>query len=361
MQFARAMRERYPEAELECWRPERSLHTPYTWHDEVYHITHRVFPSLFFRYGWELSFSLLRAARDLAKSGESFFFVHGSYNLHAYMLALILKNAPAILQSHGGLPALARLRLKPLWQKFVLAPLVLIEKYTLPRYSHIFAVNMQEMRGIEEMIPHTSVSFSPMGLDFNLFSPGERRASRKRLGLNLEAKIVLFVGRLAPEKGIGYLLEATTTLVESLPRSELYLVGSGPSETELKQRAKTLGLTEHVHFTGYIDHHTLVEWYRAADVVCLPSLFEGFPMTIAEAMACGTPVVATRAGGAEDVVREFECGRLVKPCAPKDLAQALLDSLGEGHNQTPNINRARLVLDWKAKLDCALEVFQGVR
>ena len=103
MRFARAQRKRYPQLEIECWRPERTVRETVVWENED-RIIHRVFPSKYLRYNLELSLSMLKAIRDEVQVGESCFFVHGSYNLHAYLLGPIFRTAPAILQSHGGFP-----------------------------------------------------------------------------------------------------------------------------------------------------------------------------------------------------------------------------------------------------------------
>lgn len=361
MEFARETRKRHPDFELECWRPERTLRAEYRWCDETHRISHRVFPSAFLRYGWEISLPMLRAARDLAQTGRGCFFVHGSYNLHAYALAPVLAGAPTILQSHGGLPALARIKFsRRRWLRPLFIPLALIERLTLPRFQYIFAVNMQEKRSIEELFPQVTVSFSPVSIDFDLFSPGDKQTCRSRLGLDQEACIALYAGRLAPEKGLGDLLQATAALIGRFSQFKLYLVGSGPSEPALRQQAQALGIQEHIHFVGYVARPSLVDWYRAADVACLPSLFEGFPMTAAEAMACGTPLVATRAGGAEDVVREFECGILTPPGDPASLGTAIEQLLLGLVNTSPNVARARDLLDWSAKLQHANDLFQAM-
>lgn len=360
MQFARETRKRYPTAEIECWRPERTLRSEYRWRDEAHRINHRVFPSLFLRYGWELSLPMLRAARQSARSGQWCFFVHGSYNLHAYCLAFALAGAPVILQSHGGLPAQTRMRRsRRSWLKPLFLPLGLIERMALSRYPHIFAVNQQEQRDIERLFPDAAVSFSPVGIDFDLFSPGPKGASRVQLGLDPHAQLVLYVGRLASEKGVSYLLQAIAGMAPHFQRLELHLVGSGPLEQALRDESRALGIQDRVHFAGYRDRLSLPDWYRAADVVCLPSLFEGFPMTVAEAMACGTPIVATRAGGAEDVVREFDCGILTQPRDVAALRASIELTLADGQSHgSPNIGRARDLLDWSAKLGRADALFQ---
>jgi glycosyltransferase involved in cell wall biosynthesis len=246
------------------------------------------------------------------------------------------------------------------WLKAFYLPLVPIEKRTLPQYPHIFAVNMQEKHNLEEAFPEVSVSFSPVGVDFDLFSPGDKQVSREHLGLDPEAKMVLFVGRLATEKGIDYLLEASVELTARFSQFRLYIVGTGPEEKALKQRVSNLGIQGHVHFVGYVSHLSLVDWYRATDIVCLPSVFEGFGLAAAEAMACGTPVVVARSAGTEAVVDIFESGILVSPRNPSVLSDALKKAFVHSVDSRPNIEKARSMLDWSVKLQHSFDLFETI-
>lgn len=358
MEFARETRKRCSEVELECWRPESAVGTEYQWYDEMYQINHRVFPSFLLHYGLELSIPMIQAVRKQVEAGRTWFVVHGSYNLHAYLFASLLVHSPAILQSHGGLPAALRIQQsQPRWKKGAFGVLAVAERLSLHRYPHIFAINMREKRGIEECFPDARVSLSPVAIDFDLFSPGEMGVSRSRLGLEPASHIALYVGRLAKGKGLEYLLEATAFLRESIPDFALYLVGSGPLEIELHRKAAELGLADSVRFVGYRSKSKLVDWYRAANVVCVPSLFEGFGLSAAEAMACGTPVVAARSAGTEDVVRLFDGGILVPPQDVASLSRALEKTFLDAEHPKLNINNARQVLDWSAKLQTMNRVF----
>jgi glycosyltransferase involved in cell wall biosynthesis len=125
---------------------------------------------------------------------------------------------------------------------------------------------------------------------------------------------VLCVGRLFPEKGQSVLLHAFARLVERGVDAELELVGYGPSEDRLKTLAKELGLTDRVTFAGH---------YRAANLLCLPSFYEGIPVVLMEAMASRRPVIATAVAGVRELVRDGETGLLVSPGRADELADAL--------------------------------------
>ena len=132
----------------------------------------------------------------------------------------------------------------------------------------------------------------------------------------------VFVGRLSPEKDVATLLKAVAIVVGRLPSFRLQLAGQGPCAAELAQLAGALGIGEHVRFVGEVaDVPGLL---RRASLFVLPSLTEGLPVAVLEAMACGLPVVATRVGGTPEAVVDGRSGLLVPPGDPEQLADALI-------------------------------------
>lgn len=144
-----------------------------------------------------------------------------------------------------------------------------------------------------------------------------------------ERPTVLYVGRLRTRKAVAVLLMAFKTVKEKLPSARLVIVGDGEQLGMLARLREHLGLDgEHaVVFAGKVDRQRLAVYYQAADVYCLPSLYEGFPLAILEAMAAGLPVVATRVSGNPEAVVDEETGLLVDPERAGDLADALLSLL----------------------------------
>jgi glycosyltransferase involved in cell wall biosynthesis len=132
----------------------------------------------------------------------------------------------------------------------------------------------------------------------------------------------LFVGRLSPEKDIPTLLRATAVVVANQPSFRLQIAGSGRCIGELATLAGSLGLDDHVEFLG--DVADVPGLLGRASLFVLPSVTEGLPITVLEAMACGLPVVATRVGGTPEAVAEGQSGLLVEPGEPEQLARALL-------------------------------------
>jgi len=136
---------------------------------------------------------------------------------------------------------------------------------------------------------------------------------------------VLVVGRIEREKGHAILLEAVAALRGEGLEVELEVVGDGSVRERLSGRAQELGIGEQVTFAGKAGQDTIHEHYAAADLFCLPSLGEGVPVVLMEAMAMGLAVVATRVGGVPELVEDGLSGRLVSPGSPSQLAAAIAE------------------------------------
>jgi glycosyltransferase involved in cell wall biosynthesis len=169
------------------------------------------------------------------------------------------------------------------------------------------------------------------GVDSGMFRPGDSGQAREYLGLPPGVPVVLFVGNLKRSKGCNDLLEAFPAVLSQQPDTLLVFVGEGPEQAVIAARAQALGCQAQLRFAGAVPHGDLPRWFQAASVLCLPSHNEGVPNVVLEAMACGTPVVATRVGGIPEVVPPF-AGTLVEPRAQPALSGALLESLGRDWN-----------------------------
>jgi teichuronic acid biosynthesis glycosyltransferase TuaC len=154
------------------------------------------------------------------------------------------------------------------------------------------------------------------GVDLVRFSPGDRTAVRRSLGLN--AFTVLSVGRLVPGKGHAIVAQA----LQQIPDAEFVIVGDGPERSAIEEVVNVGGLGSRVRFTGSLPHTKLVEYYRAADVMVLASASEGMPNVVLEALACGTPVVATAVGGIPEIL-DRSVGRVVARRDPHQIAAAI--------------------------------------
>jgi D-inositol-3-phosphate glycosyltransferase len=169
------------------------------------------------------------------------------------------------------------------------------------------------------------MSTVPCGVDLELFQPQDRVASRQSLGLDLHRPVLLWVGRLEKLKGVDILVDALAQLDEC--NAQLVIVGgdaqAGALKAELLAQARAAGVEENLRFEGPVAHDDLPRYYSAADVCVVPSYYESFGLVAVEAMACGTPVVASRVGGLVSTVTDGVTGFLIPWRCPEPFAEKL--------------------------------------
>jgi len=214
--------------------------------------------------------------------------------------------------------------------------------------------------------PQRTVTIPP-GVDLGRFRPGSRAAARAVLGLPSDAVVLAFVGRIQPLKGPDVLLRAAAELVRRDPavRERLVvLVAGGPSgsglaePTALHELATTLGISPNTRFLPP-QGAGLVDVYRAADVVAVPSHNESFGLVALEAQACGTPVVAARVGGLPVAVADGASGLLVPGHRAEQWADALVAALGRRDELgTGAVAHAR-AFSWDRTADALLATYAG--
>lgn len=144
------------------------------------------------------------------------------------------------------------------------------------------------------------------GLDQARFAPKDRAAEKAKL--NIAGPMVLCVGALIPRKNQALLIQA----LPQLPNITLCLAGQGPSEPDYRALARQIGVADRLRFMGNVPHDDLPALFAAADVMALVSASEGLANAWVEALACGTPVVASNVGGAPELIRSADAGRIVK-------------------------------------------------
>jgi D-inositol-3-phosphate glycosyltransferase len=185
----------------------------------------------------------------------------------------------------------------------------------------------------EYAVDPAKVHIIPGGVDTSVFCPQDRQQARHALALHAEQPMLLFVGRLQPIKGIDTLLQAAQVVRQQHPQVQVLIVGGGveaPDTYEAQELQRLHGLSEqfglqhNVRFIKAQPQHVLAQYYAAADVFVMPSHYESFGMVVLEAMACGTPVVASRVGGLTSTVVHERTGFLVPEGAWQAFAQAIL-------------------------------------
>jgi len=174
--------------------------------------------------------------------------------------------------------------------------------------------------------PMGRIDVVPNGVDLERFQPAAAGDS----GGHGDRIVLVAVAQLIERKGLQHLITALAQLPDSLrKRVRLRLYGGGAYEGELRRRVKEADLNEQVEFAGLVSYEEVPNCLRQADVFVLPSLQEGLPLSLLEAMASGLPVVATAVGGIPDVVKDGENGLLVPPADPQRLSGALVRLLAD--------------------------------
>jgi glycosyltransferase involved in cell wall biosynthesis len=172
------------------------------------------------------------------------------------------------------------------------------------------------------------------GVERSQFTPGCQRDAQARLGFSPGKRHLLFVGNLAPVKGVDVLLTACAQLQAFIGSWHLHIVGDGPLCPALRRQCYALGIHDRVTLHGALPHAELPDWFRAADLFVLASRSEGVPNVLLESMACGLPFVATSVGGIPEIAELGSC-RLVPPDDPRGLTDAIVQQLVQPRQPGP--------------------------
>ena len=223
------------------------------------------------------------------------------------------------------------------------------------RCDRVITSSQETAREIQRSfgVPPGRIRMVYNGLDTNFFRPDHEEP--------LMANSLLFVGNTDDsKKGVRYLLQALTLLPEKVT---LTIVDEGvPHKSYAPSLAQEFGVTSRVTFTGKVSAEKLRLLYSSSEAVILPSLYEGFGLPAAEAMACGTPVVATRTGALPEVIGDDGAGILVPPRDPQELARAILRVLGNEEERkkmgAAGRRRVEQLFTWEKVAERTLEVYR---
>jgi glycosyltransferase involved in cell wall biosynthesis len=241
--------------------------------------------------------------------------------------------------------------------------LIVIPRFALPRRQLLWAISRASaMITVCEDLRQRLIALGAApervrvlrnGVDLVMFQPQDRVAARAELGL--DGPVLICVGGLIPRKGQEFAIGA----LPALPEATLLIVGEGPDRAKLGALAQSLGVAQRVRFLGRIAHDALPALYSAADIMLLPSSAEGWANVLLESMACGTPVVATRVGGSDEVVTDPAAGVLMRERSVAALAEGVRQILAA----PPDRAATRLYaekFDWQSTTDGQLALFSEV-
>lgn len=255
------------------------------------------------------------------------------------------RNDSTVLHAHwvipGGVVAAAAAGSLPLVVSLHGSDVFVAERHALARQAARFAFRRadrvtacsDDLRARAEAVGADAARADvvPYGVDVRRFAPdpGARRRVRPRHGLAAEDLIVFAVGRLVRKKGFEYLIDAISELAPRRESLHLVLAGSGDLDGELRAQAAARGIADRVTWLGAIPQAEVADWLAAADVAAVPSVrddagnVDGLPNTVLEALATGTPVVATHAGGIASVAVDRKTALVVPERDPAALAAAI--------------------------------------
>lgn len=201
-----------------------------------------------------------------------------------------------------------------------------LDRLALRRFTHVAAVSEGVKASLRRFgVPERKISVISNGIDIDALASARPSL---REGALRDRRIVGMVGRLVWAKGPEYLLRVAREILDEIPETIFVFVGDGPARKDLETMARQLGIEEATLFLGQRDDMPSV--YASLDVSVLPSLMEGMPMTILEALAAARAVVATRVGAIPQLIRSEETGLLVDPGNTEQLRDALLRLLRDG-------------------------------
>lgn len=182
----------------------------------------------------------------------------------------------------------------------------------------------EDMKREIQAINNREVLVIPNGIDFERFHNLSRDEMRYKLQAGADERLVVFVGRFRPEKGVRYLIEAMEIIRRKSQNVRLILIGEGPEEEDLKRLVEQLNLRDCIDFLGQVPNEEVPHYMAASDVFVLPSLAEGFPNVILEAMASGLAIVATKVSGLPEIIEDGGNGFLVESKNSEQIAEKVL-------------------------------------
>jgi glycosyltransferase involved in cell wall biosynthesis len=332
-QVARQIKKFYPKIDVECWNCEKTFKKETEFEDN--NIKYKIFPTtLSPMYALDVSWPLIKALKKEIKNNtkngiKTIIHMHEHHNLQGLLIATLFNKTKIISQHHGGSWPFKHLKQT---KRYKLAfPLFLIgqiwENIVLRNIDCFFALSEDEINYIKDMAPKSQIKFQTLGIEEEYFKKMDKRTARKNLGIPLNKKMIIYIGRINEIKGIRYLIDA----MEELEDVDLKIIGFSQDLDFFRNYAMEKGL-KNIEFTGGVFGEKKLLYLSAADALILPSSKEGAPVTIMEALARNLPVVATKVGGIPLMIDNEKNGLLIKP-----------------KNKEEIVLGVRRILDWKSK------------
>lgn len=227
----------------------------------------------------------------------------------------------------------------------------------LSKTDRLITVSRKNVEYLNRLASKKPVSVIPNGFKSNSFYPDDKIECRRKLQLPAERSILLNISHQVPVKGLHYLVDSVSQLVKTNRNVLCILVGHGEESKKLKAKVKKHGLTNYFLFTGRVEHNQLNDWLNASDIFVLPSLSEGNPTVMFEALACGKPFIGTNVGGIPEIITDNRLGLLCKPGSSEALTDIISKALNTDWNAKYIINYAEQ-FKWEKICDKVLVLYK---
>jgi sugar transferase (PEP-CTERM/EpsH1 system associated) len=271
-------------------------------------------------------FLFFRIANLLRKEKIHIIHTHNSQSLVDGTLGALLSGVRNIIHTEHG-------RIFPDKRRYIL-----MERILSRFVFKVVGVSDQTSQNMNKYvrIPFSKITTIVNGIDGSKYRPDiEKKAKKEELGLDPQAPVIGTIGRLVKEKGIEYLIMALKTIVADYPGIRLMIVGQGILQQSLRELVNQNGLKDNVFFTG--SRLDTPQLYKVFDLFVLPSISEGLPMVLLEALASGCPIIATEVGGIPSLIQHGVNGSLVPPKDPDSLSKEILKLLGDAEKRSEYI------------------------
>ncbi len=262
-------------------------------------------------------FALIRLAQVLRREEVTILQTHGARANVYGRLAAWLAGVPCVISTVHN--SIRDYEVNPV-QRYVYSTIL---RVMLPLTARVICVSEALRRDVISDCPGAASRTTTVwnGIDPAFFSSWRDRNKMRREWCVGSGPLLLTVARLTEQKGHRFLIEALPALVAEWPSLICVFVGEGECRESLRTLAREKGVEQFCRFAGA--RNDVVDWYAAADVVVLPSLSEGFPFVVLEALAMSRPVVATRVGGVPEIIHDGSTGLLVPSRNPQALQSAV--------------------------------------
>ena len=282
---------------------------------------------------WLLAATALSAARQLRAEGFDFDLIDAHYFYPDGVAAAVVARAmgkPLVITARGS-------------------DLNLIARYWLPRRMMLWAARQAAACiGVSQALvdvmlsigmPAKKLKVMRNGVDLDRFHPTPQVLAQEKIG-HLGQPLLLSVGNLVDLKGHELCIDALALMRDTHPDARLLIVGAGPLKQRLILHAQQQGVADRVELVGVVANTDLLHWYSAADCLLLASSREGWPNVLLEAMACGTPAIATAVGGVPEVISSPAAGRILAERTADALAKAVRELLARPPQRCDTVRHA---------------------